>query len=100
LNLHMHSESFYLHLLNLLYGYKLENLNKSLQNAEAIDLIDHKSKIIIQVSATSTKTKIESALEKEIIKKFPSYKFIFLSISKDASKLRKVKFNNPHGISF
>ena len=28
LHLHMHSESFYLHLLNLLYGYKLENLNK------------------------------------------------------------------------
>jgi len=100
LHLHMHSESFYLHLLNLLFGYKLENLNMSLQNVEAIDLIDHDSKIIIQVSATSTKAKIESALGKDIIKEFPSYKFMFLSISKDASNLRKNKFKNPHGISF
>lgn len=100
LHLHMHSESFYLYFLNLLYGYMLENLNKSLQNVEAIDLIDHKNMLIVQVSATSTKAKVESALEKEIIKKFPSYKFLFLSISKDASNLRKANFKNPHGISF
>ncbi|EGQ98798.1 hypothetical protein VCHE39_1684 [Vibrio cholerae HE39] len=54
--------------MNLLYGYELENLNKVLQNVEAIDLIDHKNKIIIQVSSTCTKNKVESALEKEIIK--------------------------------
>lgn len=100
LHLHMHSESFYLHLLNLLYGYRLENLNQSLQNVEAIDLIDHENKIIIQVSATSTKTKVESALEKDIINDFLSYKFMFLSISKDTSSLRKASFKNPHGISF
>lgn len=67
---------------------------------EAIDLLDHENKVIIQVSATSTKTKVESALEKDIIKEFPAYRFMFLSISKDASKLRKINFNNPHGISF
>ncbi|WP_254388724.1 ABC-three component system protein [Vibrio cholerae] len=100
LHLHMHSESFYLHLLNLLYGYELENLNKVLQNVEAIDLIDHKNKIIIQVSSTCTKNKVESALEKEIIKKYLSYNFKFISISKDASNLRKNNFKNPHGISF
>ena len=100
LHLHMHSESFYLYFLNLLYGYMLQNLNKSLQNVEAIDLIDHKNMLIVQVSATSTKAKVESALEKAIIKKFPSYKFLFLSISKDASNLRKANFKNPHGISF
>lgn len=100
LQLHMHSESFYLHFLNLLYGYALENLNKTLQNVEAIDLIDHKNMLIVQVSATSTKAKVESALGKDIIKKFPSYRFLFLSISKDASNLRKMNFKNPHGISF
>lgn len=100
LHLHMHSESFYLHFLNLLYGYKLENLNASLQNVEAIDLIDHNDKIIIQISATATKAKVESALEKDIIKQYPSYKFMFLSISKDASNLRKASFKNPHDISF
>lgn len=100
LHLHMHSESFYLHFLNLLFGYMLENLNKSLQNVEAIDLIDREHKIIIQVSATSTKTKVESALRKDIIKELPSYRFMFLSISKDVSNLRKANFKNPHGISF
>src|SRR5574344_988540 len=84
LQLHMHSESFYMHLLNLLYGYSLENLNKVLQNVEAIDLVDHNSKIIIQVSSTCTKNKVESALGKAIIKKYSNYNFKFISISQDA----------------
>lgn len=100
LHLHMHSESFYLHFLNLLYGYSLENLNRTLQNVEAIDLIDHKNMLVVQISATSTKAKVESALCKDIIKSYSSYKFLFLSISKDASNLRKAKFENPHGVSF
>jgi hypothetical protein len=100
LHLHTHSENFYSYLLNLLYGYDLENLNKTLQNVEAIDLIDHANKIIVQVSATSTTFKVNSALKKDTIKGFPSYKFVFLSISKDASNLRKANFKNPHGISF
>ena len=100
LHLHMHSESFYSHLLNLIYGYELENLNKSSQNVEAIDLIDHKNKVVIQVSATCTKQKVESALNKDIIKKFSSYTFLFLSISKDASSLRKTSIKNPSKIVF
>jgi len=100
LHLNMHSENFYLHLLNLLYGYQLENLNKSLQNVEAIDLIDHENKVIIQVSSISAKAKIESALGKDIIKRYSSYHFMFLSISKDADSLRRKVFNNPHGVSF
>lgn len=100
LHLHMHSESFYLHLLNLIYGLSLENLNKFLQNVEAIDLIDRVNNIIIQVSATCTKAKVESALTKDIIKDYSSYSFKFLSISKDATNLRKSNINNPHGILF
>ncbi len=73
LNLHLHSENFYLHFFNLLYGYELINLNSSAQNVEAIDLIDHKNKIIFQVSATCTKQKIESTLSKDIFTKYNSY---------------------------
>lgn len=40
LHLHLHSENFYLHFFNLLYGYNLKNLNDISQNVEAIDLID------------------------------------------------------------
>lgn len=89
LDLHVHSENFYLYFFNLIYCYKLENLNTKLQNVEAIDLIDHKNKILIQVSATSTKQKIELALSKNIIKKYNGYTFKFISISKDSSGLRK-----------
>ncbi len=96
----MHSENFYLHLFNLLYDYNLENLNQSLQNVEAIDLIDHTNKIVTQVSATNTKSKIESALKKDIVNLYSAYTFKFISIAKDASNLRKNTFINPHSISF
>ena len=100
LSLHIHSENFYLHLLNLLYDYKLENLNKYLPNVEAIDLVDNANKIVIQVSSTNTKQKIESALGKKIIKEYSNYTFKFISIAKDASNLRESAFKNPHSISF
>ncbi|MDI9319408.1 MAG: SMEK domain-containing protein [Phycisphaerales bacterium] len=100
LNLHVHSENFYLHFFNELFGWKLENLNKSQQNVEAIDLIDHTNKLIIQISATNTKTKIESALSKNVLKKYTAYHFKFVSISKDATNLRKLTFTNPHNLAF
>ncbi|WP_298472455.1 ABC-three component system protein [uncultured Maribacter sp.] len=100
LNLHLHSENFYLHFFNLLYGYELINLNSSAQNVEAIDLIDHKNKIIFQVSATCTKQKIESTLSKDIFKKYNGYNFKFISISIDATDLRTKTFSNPHSVGF
>jgi hypothetical protein len=100
LNLHMHSESFYLHFFNLLYNFKLQNLNSAQQNVEAIDLIDHTNKLIIQVSATCTKLKIEGALSKDIIKKYPNYTFKFISIAKEAKYQKKNTFANPHSIAF
>ena len=100
LDLHLHSENFYLHFFNLLYNYKLENLNSRLQNIEAIDLIDHKNKIVIQVSATCTKQKVESALSKPILNNYKDYSFKFISISKDASDLRKKSFKNPFSLAF
>jgi disulfide oxidoreductase YuzD len=100
LSSHMHSENFYLYFFNLLYNYELENLNQYLQNIEAIDLIDHTNKVAAQVSSINTKAKIESALEKDIFKKYSDYTFKFISIAKDASNLRKNSFQNPHSISF
>lgn len=100
LDFHMHSENFYLHLFNLLYGYQLENLNSKIQNVEAIDLIDYSNKIIIQVSATCSKQKLESTLEKKILEKYNGYSFKFISISKDASRLRTRQINNPYSLNF
>lgn len=100
LQLHNHAESFYTHFFNLLYNYNLRNLNKSLQNVEAIDLIDENNKIAIQVSATSSKQKIEIALSKESLKKYPQYTFKFISISKDATNLRKKIYDNKSSFAF
>jgi len=100
LDLHNHSENFWLLFLNKVFGWDFEDANKIQQNVEAIDLIDHTNKIVCQVSATCTKQKIESALEKDIIKNYLSYTFKFISISKDAADLRTKTFKNPNNISF
>lgn len=100
LDLHIHSENFYAYLLNKLYGLSLVNLNPFKQNVEAVDLIDHNNKLIIQVSATNTKAKVESALAKDILKTYPGYTFKFISISNEAIELRKGTFLNPHAALF
>jgi hypothetical protein len=99
LDLHLHSENFYLHFFNALFGWELENLNTSKQNVAAIDLIDHKNKLAVQVSATATKDKVESALTKDL-SAYAGYAFKFISISKDASALRGMTFANPHNLYF
>lgn len=100
LDLHGHSENFYQHFLNELYKWEVKNENDIQQNVEAIDLIDHSNKLVIQVSATASKQKIESSLSKDILKGYLSYTFKFISIAKDADYLRKKNFINPHGINF
>lgn len=100
LEFHGHSEDFYLCLLNKLYGWNLININVDSQNAEAIDLIDSSNNVIVQVSATSSKQKIESTLEKDMIKHYNGSNFKFISISRDASDLRKLVYKNPHSVKF
>lgn len=100
LDAHIHSESFYQYFLNKLYGWNLRNLNQVTQNIEAIDLIDDSKKIIVQVSATNTKAKIESALEKPVISKHKDYTFKFVSLVHSAENLKTKNYTNPHGIKF
>ncbi|WP_226409212.1 ABC-three component system protein [Dechloromonas denitrificans] len=99
LNFHNHSENFYLHFLNELYGYKLTNMNEVQQNVEGIDLVDKENKIVIQVSSTATKSKINSALAKDL-SSYKDYSFKFVSICKDASSLRANSYENPHNLIF
>lgn len=99
LDLNMHSENFYQEFFNLLFSWNLTNLNAVKQNVEAIDLIDPVNKIVIQVSSTATKQKIESSLSKDL-SAYKDYAFKFISISKDASSLRSQPIKNPHGLKF
>ena len=102
LDYHIHSENFYRDLFNQLYGWNLENLNAQTQNIEAIDLIDKANNIIIQVSATNTKAKIDGALNKPILASstYSGFRFKFISISKNASDLQRKSYDLPPNISF
>lgn len=100
LNLNLHSENFYVYFLNELYKWNLKNENSFKSNIEAIDLIDHTNELIIQVSATNTKDKVDKSLNKDSIKSYKTYTFKFISIANDADDLRKKSYTNPHGINF
>jgi hypothetical protein len=100
LDLNIYSETFFAELLNHLLNYKLININQIKQNTEGIDLIDNTNKILVQVSATCTKQKIQKALEKEIFNEYPDYRFKFIAISEEADKLRKLNVQNPHQVNF
>lgn len=100
LNLNLHCEIFYAQLVNILYNWNLSNANHQHQNIEAIDLIDYDQKIIVQVSATSTREKIESSLSKPLISKNPNFTFKFISIANDADNLKKITYKNPNNCRF
>ncbi|KJS03392.1 MAG: hypothetical protein VR65_01695 [Desulfobulbaceae bacterium BRH_c16a] len=99
LDRHLHAETFYAYFFNELFGWQLKNMNTIKPNAEAIDLIDFKNKIIAQVSATTTKQKVELSLTKDL-SSYSDYTFKFISISNDASVLRRKSFINPHNLAF
>lgn len=99
LALHIHSENFYRDFLGILLGFKFRNTNKTNQNSQAIDLIDEKNKVVAQVSATATTAKIQNSL-RSLPGKYNGFRFKFISISKDASALRKTKYTAPKGIIF
>lgn len=100
LDLNIYSETFFAEMMNMLLDLNLKNMNAIWQNVEGIDLIDIDSKVVAQVSSTNSRQKIENSLNKEILKQYKDYRFIFILISGDSNKLKSTTYNNPHGISF
>lgn len=97
LDYHIHSENFYRDFLNLLYGWNLTNENAIQQNSEAIDLVDRQNKIIVQVSATNKKTKIDGTLSK-LIDNYNGYRLKFVFISEPVEELRTKTYDVPSSI--
>ena len=50
-------------LLNLIYGWDLENENHLRQNAAAVDLTDRKGRLAVQVTSDSSRKKIQSTID-------------------------------------
>ena len=100
LDLNLHSENFYRDFVNLIFGWNLKNLNTTEHNAAGIDLVDNTNNLVVQVSATSTRQKVESALSK-VNSKYSNYSFKFIPITQDARNLKKTnKFLNPNKLKF
>ena len=83
MDLHVHSENFYAELLKIVYGWNLRNANTEKQNAEGIDLVDDDSKIVVQVTGTCSKSKIDHSLS-ELKENYAGYRFVFLPIVNSA----------------
>ena len=97
-DINIHCENFYMHLLNLLYGWNLVNANTIQRNAPAIDLVYKEGNVIVQVSSTNTVAKIQSSLDKLGIE-YNGYNFKFVSIAKSTEKPKKHKYNLPTGLN-
>ncbi|RZK77084.1 MAG: NACHT domain-containing protein, partial [Pedobacter sp.] len=63
-DINIHSENVLIPIFNKIFDGNFENLNYLQKNAEAIDLLDYKSGIAIQVTASRQLAKIKSTLEK------------------------------------
>lgn len=100
LDLNIYSETFFAELMNRLLGYELKNINVIRQNTEGIDLVDNKNRVIVQVSSTSSKQKIENSLAKKILEDYSGFCFKFIAISGDVDKLRAQAFTNPYKVIF
>lgn len=62
----IHAESFFCELLNLAFGYTLENLNHHQNNFDSIDLGDKANRISVQITSQNTRTKVQGTLDKFI----------------------------------
>lgn len=100
LDLNLHSENFFLHFLNLLYGWKLENLNLTKSNVAAIDLIDHEQKLIVQVSASATKQKLDNTMKKITSPQYEGHTLKFIPICNNADQLKARNYHPPLNITF
>ncbi len=100
LDTNVHAEDFYRDLLNLVYGWQLQNMNQRNQNAAGGDLWYEDRKLIIQVTSTCKKEKIQSSIDKLEFEQFNGYRFKFLRIGGDVRKLRKETYKIHAGIAF
>lgn len=96
------SEMLFLNLLNMTYGWNLINANTLETNAESIDLIDTAGHIVVQVTATCSKAKIERTLKGKASKKYADegYRIKFVFVGKQSENVKSNSFENPYCIEF
>lgn len=83
-------ENVFCGLLNLVFGWKLHNANRDKKNISGIDLVDEINKILVQVSVTTTKEKIQNSLLK-IPVSYSGYRFVFVPISTEYTSINNLR---------
>lgn len=74
-------ENIFKEVFNCLWDLDLENTNLFKSNFSAIDLKDDTNKIIFQITSERSTNKIQTTLDKPILKSYKGYKLCFLIIS-------------------
>lgn len=97
---HIHAETFFCGLLNVIFGYQLINANFYEPNAAAIDLADATNRIAVQITTERTAAKVKKTLEKFKIHKLDrQYDRLVILIVGDRPKYHAV-FETDCGLSF
>lgn len=98
---HVHSEYFFRDLLNAINSdLDLVNANDDIRDMEGFDLISTSHRIIIQVSADSSRQKINHSLTRKALKDYHGYRFMFVFIVGKKPKYQDAEFENIYGMNF
>lgn len=94
------SEDFFCRFLNLAFGWNLVNANALVQNMPGFDLIDEQSRILVQVTSTSTRKRIQTTLDNEVFADYGGYHMIFMLLVDKKPRYDRKEFDNPHELDF
>lgn len=96
-DLNRYLEDFFKDILNIVYGYKLKNLNEDRSNNPGLDLGDEGAKIAFQVTSTKTSEKINETLKKAAgqVSKFPTIYVLILQDKQGSYKALDADLAKP-----
>ncbi|PUE62875.1 hypothetical protein B9Z45_02080 [Limnohabitans sp. 2KL-17] len=97
-DLNRYLEDFFKDILNIVYGYKLINLNEERSNNPGLDLGDEVAKVAFQVTSTKSSSKVNETLKKAAkqVGKFPKM-FVLILQDKQGSYTLDAALSKPFG---
>lgn len=98
-DLNLDSEDFFAKLLNMAYGYKLENANYPSFNTPGYDLIDKSKSLLFQVTSDYTRSKIQHTLD-TLPASCAGYQLKFLMLAPKKKRIQNTPFSNPVNVRF
>ena len=88
-DINISSEGFFIDLLNIIFDWKLKNVNLTEKNAAAIDLADKENRIAIQVTSNDSAAKIRKTLNDYREKKlYEQYDRLIIIVIKKRTQYR------------